>query len=203
MLMFHRVLTVNTPIGRRMRPRLLRHAGPVVRVKPKDLAAAGVERVPKVVGVRNGLPVLEDQRALKVANVIWCTGFRPDFSWIDLPVFADEIEPEHQRGIVGTEPGLYFVGLFFSTRPHRGWSVAWGGTPNMSSTPSLPGQAKIGPLTASIRPPAWLTPPACHRQATVRRRCHEGPADESDGGAPQLASWPRSLGLAETGKVKI
>ena len=114
MFMFHHVLTVNTPIGRRVRPKLLRHAGPVVRVKPKDFAAAGIERVPKVVGVRNGLPVLEDQRVLQVANIIWCTGFRPDFSWIDLPVFGeDEIEPKHMRGIVANEPGLYFVGLFF------------------------------------------------------------------------------------------
>jgi putative flavoprotein involved in K+ transport len=114
MFIFKHVLTVNTPIGRKARPKLLRHAGPVVRVKPKDFAAAGVERVPKVVGVRKGLPVLEDQRVLEVANVIWCTGFRPDFSWIDLPVFGeDEIEPEHRRGIVASEPGLYFVGLFF------------------------------------------------------------------------------------------
>jgi putative flavoprotein involved in K+ transport len=61
-----------------------------------------------------GLPVLEDQRVLEVANVIWCIGFRPDFSWIDLPVFGeDEIEPKHMRGIVANEPGLYFVGLFF------------------------------------------------------------------------------------------
>ena len=40
----------------------------------------------RTVGVRDGLPVLEDGRALDVANVIWCTGFVPDFSWIDLPV---------------------------------------------------------------------------------------------------------------------
>jgi putative flavoprotein involved in K+ transport len=49
-----------------------------------------------------------------VANVIWCTGFRPDFSWIHLPVFGDEEkEPTHHRGVVATEPGLYFVGLLF------------------------------------------------------------------------------------------
>jgi putative flavoprotein involved in K+ transport len=114
MFMFYNVLTVNTPIGRKVRPKLLRHAGPVVRVKPRDFAAAGIERVPKIVGVRKGLPVLEDQRVLEVTNVIWCTGFRPDFSWIDLPVFGeDEIEPMHRRGIVAIEPGLYFVGLFF------------------------------------------------------------------------------------------
>jgi putative flavoprotein involved in K+ transport len=112
----HRVLTVRTPIGRKMRPKLLSHGAPLVRVKPKGLAAAGVERVPRVVGVKDGLPLLEDDRAVEAANVIWCTGFRPDFSWIDLPVFGgeeDPIEPVHRRGIVAGEPGLYFVGLFF------------------------------------------------------------------------------------------
>ncbi|HET8788698.1 MAG TPA: NAD(P)-binding domain-containing protein, partial [Actinomycetes bacterium] len=84
----HRVLTVDKPIGRRMRPRLMAHGAPLVRVKPKDLAAAGVWRVPRVVGVRDGHPQLADQRVLEVANVIWCTGFGPDFSWIDLPVFG-------------------------------------------------------------------------------------------------------------------
>jgi putative flavoprotein involved in K+ transport len=112
----HRVLTVRTPIGRKMRPKLLSHGAPLVRVKPKDIAAAGIERVPRVVGVRDGLPLLEDNRVLEPSNVIWCTGFRPDFSWIDLPIFGEEeepIEPIHHRGIVAVEPGLYFVGLFF------------------------------------------------------------------------------------------
>ncbi len=114
--LFHYVLTVNTPIGRKVRPKLLSRGKSLVRVKPEDIAAAGVERVPKVVGVREGLPVLEDGRVLEVNNVIWCTGFRPDFSWIDLPVFGEEEKPKepiHRRGIVATEPGLYFVGLFF------------------------------------------------------------------------------------------
>jgi putative flavoprotein involved in K+ transport len=110
----HRVLTVDTPIGRRMRPRLRSHAAPLVRVKPKDLAAAGIGRVPRVVGVRDGHPLLADQRVLEVANVVWCTGFGPDFSWVDLPVFdGDENEPMHYRGVVANQPGLYFVGLFF------------------------------------------------------------------------------------------
>ena len=112
----HRVLTVRTPIGRRMRPKLLSHGAPVVRVKPKDIAAAGIERVPRVVGVRSGVPLLDGERVLEVDNVIWCTGFRPDFSWIDLPVFSEQeerAEPIHHRGIVADQPGLYFVGLFF------------------------------------------------------------------------------------------
>jgi putative flavoprotein involved in K+ transport len=110
----HRVLTVDTPIGRRLRPRLLSHAAPLVRVKPKDLTAAGVRRVPRVIGVHDGHPQLADQQILEVANVIWCTGFGPDFSWIDLPVFGDDgHEPRHYRGIVASQPSLYFVGLHF------------------------------------------------------------------------------------------
>jgi putative flavoprotein involved in K+ transport len=113
----HRVLTVRTPIGRRMRPKLLSHAAPVVRVKPADIAAAGIQRVSRVVATREGLPVLEGEGVLPVENVIWCTGFRPDFSWIDLPVFGghdeEPKEPIHVRGIVADEPGLYFVGLAF------------------------------------------------------------------------------------------
>jgi putative flavoprotein involved in K+ transport len=47
-----------------------------------------------------------------VENVIWCTGFHPGFSWIDLPVLGAE-EPMHKRGVVTGEPGLFFVGLTF------------------------------------------------------------------------------------------
>ena len=109
---FHRVLTMNTPIGRRARPRILSRGAPVIRVKPGDLAAAGVERVTRAIGVRDGLPLLEDGRVLEVANVIWCTGYHPGFSWVDLPVFGAE-GPIHERGIVHGVPGLYFVGLEF------------------------------------------------------------------------------------------
>ncbi|HEX9307304.1 MAG TPA: FAD-dependent oxidoreductase [Anaeromyxobacter sp.] len=110
---FHRVLTVATPIGRRVRPKVLFRGGPLIRVKPRDLAAAGVERAARVVGVRDGLPSLEGDRVLPVANVIWCTGFHPGFSWIDLPVFGPDGEPLHERGVVAREPGLFFVGLHF------------------------------------------------------------------------------------------
>jgi putative flavoprotein involved in K+ transport len=47
-----------------------------------------------------------------VANVIWCTGYEPGFSWIDIPVHGLH-EPLHERGIVRKVPGLYFVGLHF------------------------------------------------------------------------------------------
>jgi putative flavoprotein involved in K+ transport len=113
----HHLLSLRTPVGRRVRPKLLRVAGPLVRVRPVDLARAGVERVPRVVDVREGRPVLADGRVLAPANVIWCTGYRPGFSWIDLPAFGDDGgdggEPLHARGVVAGVPGLYFVGLHF------------------------------------------------------------------------------------------
>jgi putative flavoprotein involved in K+ transport len=112
-VVFHRILTVATPMGRKVRPQVLHTGGVLVRTKPSDLTAAGITRVPRVAGVRNGLPLLEDGRVLDVANVVWCTGFHPGFSWVDLPVFGPDGEPQHERGVVSSEPGLYFVGLHF------------------------------------------------------------------------------------------
>jgi putative flavoprotein involved in K+ transport len=114
-VVFHRILTVDTPMGRRARPGIITKGGPLIRVKPADLAAAGVERTPRVTGVRDGKPLLADGRALDISNVIWCTGFHPGMSWIDLPkpVYGADGEPVHDRGIVPGEPGFYFVGLHF------------------------------------------------------------------------------------------
>jgi putative flavoprotein involved in K+ transport len=106
------VLTINTPLGRKMRPEVRAHGGPLIRVKRADLARVGVELASaRTVGVRGGLPVLEDGRVPEVSNVIWCTGFRQDFSWIDLPVTGEDGWPLERRGVVPSAPGLYFVGL--------------------------------------------------------------------------------------------
>jgi putative flavoprotein involved in K+ transport len=114
-IVFHRILTVDTPMGRRIRPSFISKGAPLIRVKPADLDAAGVERTPRVDGTRGGKPVLADGRILDVANVIWCTGFHPGLSWIDLarPLYGEDGEPIHDRGVVPDEPGFYFVGLHF------------------------------------------------------------------------------------------
>ena len=109
----HHVLTLRTPIGRKAQPKFIFHSAPLVRVKMKDLAAAGVEQVPRTVGIEDGRPALEDGRVLDVSNVIWCTGFKEEFPWLDLPIFDENKRPLHERGVVVGEPGLYFVGLPF------------------------------------------------------------------------------------------
>jgi putative flavoprotein involved in K+ transport len=83
------------------------------RVRRRDLAAAGVERVGRTTGVRDGRPLLDDGRVADVSNVIWCTGYTPDFSWIDLPLSTRGGWPIQNRGIVDSVPGLYFMGLLF------------------------------------------------------------------------------------------
>jgi putative flavoprotein involved in K+ transport len=106
------LLTVRTPLGRKLKPRVLANGSPRIRVKSKDLDQAGVEPAPKTTKVRDGRPMLADGRVLDVANVIWATGFRRDYGWIDLPVLDGDGDPVHDRG-VAAEPGLYFVGLDF------------------------------------------------------------------------------------------
>jgi putative flavoprotein involved in K+ transport len=108
---FHRLLTVRTRLGRKAR--LLHEGAPLIRTRPKELAAAGVERVTRVTGVRDGRPLLADGRVLDVRNVVWCTGFHAGMAWIDLPIFDDHGEPRHEEGVVKDAPGLYFVGLQF------------------------------------------------------------------------------------------
>ena len=108
------LLTLDTPVGRKVLPTMQGQAAPLIRTKVKHLEAAGVERVARVTGIRDGLPLLADGRTLDVANVIWCTGFRTDFSWINLPdAFAASGAPIQYRGVVASQPGLYFVGQEF------------------------------------------------------------------------------------------
>ncbi|MDB4909761.1 MAG: FAD-dependent pyridine nucleotide-disulfide oxidoreductase [Gemmatimonadetes bacterium] len=112
-IIFHRVLTLDTPVGRRARPKMLAEATPLIRTKERDLAALGVTRVPRVVDTRDGKPLLDDGRTLDVQNVIWCTGFHPGLEWLDLPILGAAGEPQQERGMVSTYPGLFFVGQHF------------------------------------------------------------------------------------------
>jgi putative flavoprotein involved in K+ transport len=108
-------LTVTTRLGRKLRDHFLDppRGIPLGRVRRKDIRAAGIERVGKTTGVRDGRPLIDDGRVLDVSNVIWCTGFTPDFSWIDLPLPTRRGWPVQDRGIVDSIRGLYFVGLPF------------------------------------------------------------------------------------------
>ncbi|MGV0743371.1 flavin-containing monooxygenase [Mycolicibacterium sp. XJ870] len=113
----NQMLTTNNRFGRRLAAGVNAGRGtPLVRVRPGELTEAGVARAPRVAGQVDGRPQLDDGRVLDVANVIWCTGYRPDYSWVSLPHFPRTEQPAHQRGAVLDQPGLYVLGLPFLFR---------------------------------------------------------------------------------------
>jgi putative flavoprotein involved in K+ transport len=108
------VITRRTPIGRKAMEEIRFHGGPMLRVKRSDLSERGVERIlERVIGVHDGRPVLNSGRVLDVTNVVWCTGFRQVFDWIELPIFGADGWPQEMRGVVSAAPGLFFCGLAF------------------------------------------------------------------------------------------
>ena len=108
------IVKADSAFGRKARPTIVDHGGPLERVRLEDLLAAGVERATaRTVGVRDGLPLLDDGRVLDVTNVVWCTGFMPDFGWVDPPITGPDGWPVHVRGVVTGVSGLFVVGLPF------------------------------------------------------------------------------------------
>jgi len=106
-------VTVNTPLGRKARPKVLRGGGPLVNVSIEDVVAAGVKQMPRVTDVEGGQPRFEDGSVIAVDSIIWATGFEPDFSWIKMDLPYEQGWPKTDRGILEEHEGLYFVGMLF------------------------------------------------------------------------------------------
>ncbi|ASN51161.1 NAD(P)/FAD-dependent oxidoreductase [Sinomonas sp. R1AF57] len=108
------VLTLRTPVGRRARPAIRGGSAPLVRTKRADLDAAGVHRVQaRTVGVVDGRPQLDDGTVLDVANVLWCTGYTHDYSFVRSLDLGPDGYPVQTDGAAEGLPGLFFVGLLF------------------------------------------------------------------------------------------
>ncbi len=73
---------------------------------PHRFAATEVEESP---------PLLLDLTHGKIKTIIWATGFRPDYSWLDVPVLDRKGQVRHDGG-VAEAPGLYLMGLPFLRR---------------------------------------------------------------------------------------
>ena len=107
------ILTINTPVGRKAKDKILHGGGPLIKISAEDLDKAGVKRLPRMKGVKDGFPEFEDGTVLKVSTVIWATGYRPDFSWIQIEGFDKTGWPAANRGIAINQNGLYFMGMPF------------------------------------------------------------------------------------------
>ncbi len=109
----HNVLTTNTPIGRKVEQKIISGGAPLISVSLQNAIEARVEHLPRLSGVKNGLPQLEDGRVISVTSIVWATGYKPDFSWINLDVTNEHGWPKTVRGISQEFRGLYFVGMVF------------------------------------------------------------------------------------------
>jgi putative flavoprotein involved in K+ transport len=97
--------TVESRLGRR-----LQHRDTLIGSSPRRLRRRSVELKPRVIDANGRRVRLADGTDLEVDAVIWATGYRPDYSWIGLPVFDEDGRVRHRRGVTDV-PGLYFLGL--------------------------------------------------------------------------------------------
>jgi putative flavoprotein involved in K+ transport len=97
--------TVDSRFGRRARNR-----DTLIGSRPRDLTRRGVTLRPRAVGTAGRTITFADGTAADVDAVVWATGYRPDYSWIDVPVLGADGRPEHRRGVTES-PGLVFLGL--------------------------------------------------------------------------------------------
>jgi len=98
--------TTASRIGRRMSQK-----DTLIGSRPRALTRRhGVKLHPRAAGAEGATVTFDDGTKLNIRTVIWSTGFRPDYSWIDLPVFGEKGRVNHQRGVTDS-PGLYFLGL--------------------------------------------------------------------------------------------
>jgi len=99
------LLTLDTKPGRKVAAGFHRQGAPLIRVSVNDVERAGVVLLPRITGATD-VPA-------DVRTIIWATGYKPAFEWIeDLPLDADSW-PSTNRGVVPELPGLYFVGMPF------------------------------------------------------------------------------------------
>jgi putative flavoprotein involved in K+ transport len=97
---------IETRLGRKLSSR-----DTLIGSSPRKLEKRyGVEVKPRLVDTDSDMVRFEDGSTLKVDSVIWATGYRPDYSWIKLPVLNEDGRPRHRRGVTEAH-GLYFLGL--------------------------------------------------------------------------------------------
>jgi putative flavoprotein involved in K+ transport len=107
------IVTLKTPIGRKARQKVFKGGSPLIRVSPDDLVKSGVYRLPRLIRADNGFPYFEDNSVIRVSTVIWATGFKPDFSWIEVGQPFNSVWPDTKRGVLKSCDGIYFVGMPF------------------------------------------------------------------------------------------
>jgi putative flavoprotein involved in K+ transport len=103
--------TIDSRLGRRLSTRET-----LIGSSPRELRHNhGVELKPRAVDANGRSVRFEDGSEVELDAVIWATGYRPDYSWIELPVVNEAGQLRHRRGVTDV-PGLYFLGLTWQYR---------------------------------------------------------------------------------------
>ena len=98
--------TVESRLGRRLKDR-----DTLIGSSPRELRRRyGVELKPRAIRASGRTVTFEDGSEVEVDAVIWSTGYRPDYAWIDLPILDSNGRLRHRRGVTDV-PGFCFLGL--------------------------------------------------------------------------------------------
>jgi putative flavoprotein involved in K+ transport len=98
--------TVESRLGQRLKDR-----DTLIGSTPRELKRRyGVELKARASGASGRTVQFEDGSELEVDAVIWATGYRHDYAWIDLPILDSNGRLRHRRGVTDV-PGLCFLGL--------------------------------------------------------------------------------------------
>ena len=98
--------TVESRLGNK-----LKYRDTLIGSSPRELTRRyGVELKPRADDASGRTVRFEDGSELEVGAAIWATGYRPDHSWIDLPILDSSGRLRHRRGVTDV-PGLLFLGL--------------------------------------------------------------------------------------------
>ena len=99
-------LSTDSRLGRKLAKRDV-----LIGSSPRGLRNSGVTFRKRLATTSGRRAVFDDGSAQEVDAVVWTTGYRPDFSWIDIPGVIDERGGIiHQRGVTAAA-GLFFLGL--------------------------------------------------------------------------------------------
>ena len=117
-LVLNHVLSLRTPIGRKVAPQAKAHGAPLIGITRRQVRAAGVREVGRIVAVRDGLPALADGSTVTSDLIIWCTGYRGDFSWIEVDGLGTDSTGyvEAPFGFPAGLDGLAFLGMPFQSK---------------------------------------------------------------------------------------
>ncbi|QIN78600.1 SidA/IucD/PvdA family monooxygenase [Rubrobacter marinus] len=120
----HKIGVMDVSVDSRIGRWMSRTEVPLIGVKVSRFRREhGIEVLGRTLRADGATVILEGARSFDVASVVWATGYREDYSWVDAPVFDEAGVPVHERGVTES-PGLYFLGLdwlYQCGSGHLGW----------------------------------------------------------------------------------